>query len=298
MKKALFYGFLSAMFFSVTFILNRSMNLGGGYWVWTACLRYIISLPVLYALVCRGNGVEKVMGAIKAQPGKWVLWSTVGFGVFYLALSMASCYGESWFVAATWQLTIVTGVMMTPLFGRKIPMKNLMFSCVILVGIGLMQLDHLSGIGREGTLTAFVLILTAAIAYPLGNRKMMALCPEGMTTIQRVFGMTVCSMPVWIACAVYAGVTHGAPSGGQLVQSLTVAVVSGVIATLMFFDATNRVRKNPKQLAIIEATQSSEVIFTLIGGIALLGDAMPSAAGLVGVAVIVAGMIGNSFCQK
>lgn len=31
MKKALFYGILASFFFAFTFILNRSMNLAGGY---------------------------------------------------------------------------------------------------------------------------------------------------------------------------------------------------------------------------------------------------------------------------
>lgn len=30
-KKAMLYGLLASMFFALTFILNRSMNLGGGY---------------------------------------------------------------------------------------------------------------------------------------------------------------------------------------------------------------------------------------------------------------------------
>nr|WP_239683637.1 multidrug resistance efflux transporter family protein [Streptococcus parasanguinis] len=30
---------------------------------------------------------------------------------------MASIYGESWFVAATWQITILAGLLLNPLFG-------------------------------------------------------------------------------------------------------------------------------------------------------------------------------------
>ena len=51
MKKALGYGILASFFFAFTFILNRSMNLGGGYWLWSACLRYLFMLPMLAVLV-------------------------------------------------------------------------------------------------------------------------------------------------------------------------------------------------------------------------------------------------------
>ena len=51
MKKAMLYGLLASMFFALTFILNRSMNLGGGYWLWSASLRYLFMLPILWAIV-------------------------------------------------------------------------------------------------------------------------------------------------------------------------------------------------------------------------------------------------------
>jgi drug/metabolite transporter (DMT)-like permease len=222
------------------------------------------------------------------------LWSTVGFGLFYLPLTAASVYGESWFVAASWQLTIIAGILTTPLFGKKIPLKNVICSLVMLVGIFLLQWSHAESMQTKGMLTALLLILIAAFSYPLGNRKMMQFCPSDLSTIQRVFGMTLCSMPFWIVTAAAAGLTHGVPSSGQLVQSFVVALFSGVIATLLFFEATSLIRHNPKQLAVIEATQSGEVLFTLLGGILFLGDQMPTLTGLAGILLIVAGMICNS----
>ena len=46
--------------------------------------------------------------------------------------------------------------------------------------------------------------------------------------------------------------------------------------------------------AVWAGTQSGEVVFTLLGGILLLGDAMPSAAGFAGIALILIGMTANS----
>ena len=294
MKKALFYGILASAFFAFTFIFNRSMNLGGGYWLWGAALRYVFMLPLLFLIVWKQGGLRQVHQEIRQHPGTWLLWSTVGFGLFYMPLSMASVYGESWFVAATWQITIVCGVLLTPLFGQKIPLRNLLFSCVILAGIFLLQLSSLDGMQTSGVLTALLLIVIAGFAYPLGNRKMLQHMPAGMTTVQRVYGMTLCSMPFWIVCMLYAAVTHGGPTGGQAVQSLIVAVFSGVIATLLFFEATNLVRQNPRQLAVVEATQAGEVLFTLLGGILFLGDDLPTPAGFAGIAVILIGMVANS----
>ena len=227
MKKALLYGLLASMFFALTFILNRSMNLGGGYWLWSASLRYLFMLPMLWLLLRRQKAAAAVVKQIRCRPVVWLLWSTVGFGLFYAPLSMASCYGESWFVAATWQITIVAGVLLTPLFGSRIPVKNLLFSAVILAGIFMLQLPHLESMESSGSLKALALILIAGVCYPLGNRKMMAHCPAGFSTTQRVFGMALCRMPFWLLCSVYALFTHGLPSFGQVVQSVSVALFSG-----------------------------------------------------------------------
>lgn len=297
MKKALVYGILSSLFFAFTFIFNRSMNLSGGYWLWSASLRYLFTLPMMWILVQRQHGMSSIMKEIKTNPVRWILWSTVGFGLFYMPLTMASVYGESWFVAATWQLTIVAGVLLTPLFGKKIPVKNLACSGVILAGIFLLQVTHIRSMQTKGMAAALVLILIAAFSYPLGNRKMMTYCPASVSTVQRVFGMTLCSMPFWILMSAAAGISHGLPSAGQMLQSFVVALFSGVIATVLFFEATNLTKHNAKQLAVIEATQSGEVLFTLLGGVLFLGDKMPSPVGFLGIALIVVGMVANSLAS-
>lgn len=294
MKKALVYGILASLFFAFTFIFNRSMNLAGGYWIFSACLRYLFMLPMLWILTARRKETRAVIKDIKENKGYWILWSTVGFGLFYAPLTMASVYGESWFVAATWQVTIVAGILLTPLFGSPVPVKNLLCSGIILLGIFLLQITHFNTIGGSGFAAALFLILIAAFSYPLGNRKMMLHTASRFSTVQRVFGMTLCSMPFWLVLSVYGLAAHGLPTGGQLAQSFVVALFSGVIATLLFFEATNLVKKDMKQLAVIEATQSGEVLFTLLGGILFLGDAVPAPVGFLGILLIVGGMVGNS----
>lgn len=293
--RALWYGILGALFFAFTFIFNRSMNLSGGSWMWSASLRYFFSLPMLAVLVWRKGELASVLSDIKKAPLTWLIWSTVGFGLFYGPLSLASIYGESWFVAATWQITILAGLLLTPLFGQRVPGKQLLMTLVILLGIILIQIPYFdSGLGN-GVVRASLLILLAAFAYPLGNRKMMVHCKEDqLSTTQRVFGMTLMSTPFWLLLSVFAGVDAGLPSGGQILQSLIVAVFSGVVATLLFFEATNLVKHNHKQLAVVEATQAGEVLFTLLGGCLFLRDSLPSLLGFLGIAIVTIGIIGNS----
>ena len=291
MKKALIYGILASFFFAFTFILNRSMNLAGGYWMWAASLRYLFTFPILWIMLA---GSPSAGSAVKEAPVSWLVWSTVGFGLFYAPLTFGSVLGESWLAAATWQLTIVAGVLLTPLFGKRIPIRNLGWSVLVLAGVFMMQVPHLKRMEVRTVLFTLAPILVAAFSYPLGNRKMMALCPAGMTTLERVYGMTLCSMPFWIFMSGWAWVKAGPAGRGQVFQSLCVALFSGVIATILFFKATDLVKENPRHLAVIEATQCGEVVFTLLGGILLLKDRVPEPAGLAGIAVIVAGMVGNS----
>ena len=104
------------------------------------------------------------MSAIARAPWTWLLWSTVGFGLFYAPLSMASIYGESWFVAATWQITILAGLLLTPLFGQKIPGKQLGMTLLILLGIVLIQIPYFGrGLG-EGVVRASIIILIAVFS--------------------------------------------------------------------------------------------------------------------------------------
>ena len=73
MKKALSCGILSSLFFAFTFICIRPKK-----------------------------GIHEVLKDIRKQPGIWFIWSTVGFGFFYLPLTLGSVFGESWMTASSW----------------------------------------------------------------------------------------------------------------------------------------------------------------------------------------------------
>ena len=90
-------------------------------------------------------------------------------------------------------------------------------------------------------------VFIAAFAYPLGNRKMMSICEGRLDVYQRILGMTIASMPFWLILYFYGMVTIGSPSTEQIIQSFIVAIFSGIIATVLFFYATDKAKGNPKK---------------------------------------------------
>lgn len=302
--KEITLGILAALFFAVTFILNHSMELEGGSWLWSSSLRYFFMFPFLLAIVCFRKGLQPLVSEMKSQPRNWLIWSFIGFVLFYAPLTFASGYGPGWLVSGTWQFTIVAGVLLAPLFvtmigdikvKQKIPLISLLISCVILIGILLIQIPQANTVPLNTLLLGILPVVIAAFAYPLGNRKMMEVCGGRIDTYQRVLGMTIASLPAWITLGIYASITVGLPSTSQLIQSLIVGISSGVIATVLFFIATDRVREDQGKLAAVEATQSTEVIFVIIGEMILIGVPLPAPIALTGLGVIVIGMLLHSY---
>ncbi|WP_369381729.1 DMT family transporter [Lysinibacillus fusiformis] len=302
--KEIAIGIVASLFFAVTFILNHAMEMQGGSWLWSASLRYFFMLPFLLIIVFYRRGFSQLSTEIKAQPTAWLLWSFVGFVLFYAPLTYAAAFGPGWLVSGTWQFTIVAGVLLAPLFmtviagkkvRQKIPLVSLLISCVILVGILLIQIPQAQSVSFKSLMLGILPVIVAAFAYPLGNRKMMDVCGGRIDTFQRVLGMTIASMPAWIIMAIYALFTVGLPSTGQLFQSLLVGISSGVIATILFFIATDRVKDHQGKLAAVEATQSTEILFVIIGEVILLGIPFPNSIALAGLGVIVVGMLLHSY---
>lgn len=292
--KAIMLGTLAAFFFAFTFILNRQMDLAGGSWVWSAVLRYLFMLPILGLIVLFRGNMTGVFHSMKIRPLPWIVWSTVGFGIFYAPVCLAAKYSPAWLVAATWQITIIAGVLLTPVFHKRIPLKSLAISLLILIGIFTVQINKEESSSIREVLIGIVPVIIGAFAYPLGNRKMMEVCEGKVDTFQRVFGMTLMSMPFWTALSVFGAVKYGPPGGGQIFQSFIVAVCSGVVATVLFFRATDMVSGNMQQLAAVEATQSGEVLFALLGEILVFGVLLPDIGSIIGIILIIAGIILHS----
>ncbi|WP_033542144.1 DMT family transporter [Planococcus sp. CAU13] len=304
-------GIFSAFFFAFTFVLNASMEATGGSWIWSASLRYFFMVPFLLCIVLMRKNLRPVLNEMKKQPGKWLLWSFVGFGMFYAPLCFAAAYSPGWLIAGTWQITIISGALLAPIFFTtihtpggprkvrgKIFVRGLLMSLIILLGVALMQMEHAKQLSLENLLFGIVPILIASFAYPLGNRKMMEVCEGRLDAYQRVLGMTIASLPLWFLLSAYGIFTVGMPSGSQAFQSLLVAIFSGVIATVLFFMATDMVRGSMPKLAAVEATQSMEVLFALAGELLFLSILFPSPLSWLGIMIVILGMVLHSYVSS
>ena len=60
LMKEIMIGILAAFFFGFTFILNHSMQLDGGSWLWSASLRYLFMVPFLIAIVWLRGGFKRL----------------------------------------------------------------------------------------------------------------------------------------------------------------------------------------------------------------------------------------------
>ena len=294
--RAIVLGIIASFFFAVTFVLNARMSLVGESFVWSASLRYLFMVPMMLPVILYRKTGQKVFQEIKAAPMKWLVWSTVGFGLFYVPLCFSADYAPAWVVAAAWQFTIIAGSLLTPLFpeATKLPVRGLAMSGIIFAGIIIVEASHGAGTSWHNVLLGGVSVVIAAFAYPLGNRKMMVLCQGRLNALERVFGMTLASLPLWIVLSIIGLYTVGVPPASQVLQTAVVALSSGVIATVIFFAATDLTKGDIHDLAAVEATQSGEVVFTMLLSLVFVSPAKPSPTALIGIIMIVLGMLGHS----
>jgi drug/metabolite transporter (DMT)-like permease len=289
---------LSALFFTATYVLNRGAAVGGGHWAWTASLRYLFTLPLLLPLMPWQGGAAPVLRALRAHPGAWLAWSGVGFGLFYVCLSYAAGSGPAWLVAGSFQLTVIAGMLCAPLLYRdaraRIPRAAFAVALLVLAGVLLLQFGHFDGALDRGAWLALACVVVSAFAYPLGNRGLLLHLERhgiALNATQSVFGLTLASQPVWLAVAVHAWTQAGPPPVAQLWLAGGVALSAGVVATILFFQATGMVRDNPTALGAAEAMQAAEILFATVLGVLFLGEAAPRGAALGGAVLVMAGIV-------
>lgn len=107
-------------------------------------------------------------------------------------------------------------------------------------------------------------------------------------SFNKVWLMTMGSLPFWLILGLF--IQPKLPDLSQVTNTLLVAFLSGVIATSVFLFARERAETS-SEVAGVDATQASEVIFALVGGMVFLNNPMPSALGLAGIAIIMTGLI-------
>jgi drug/metabolite transporter (DMT)-like permease len=303
MARLVALGTLSALFFSSTFVLNRAMSLAGGHWVWTAGLRFgfMLILLVFILLVTQGRKALVDVKNIFLQHWRfWILSGSIGFGIFYSLITFSSAYAEGWIVATTWQTTILATPIVLAFFGRKVPTKGLLFTGIIFIGIVLVNIEHASDTNLRGMLYSALPVLIAAFAYPIGNQFVWEARlgenkripyinhPVLENGFARVLLLTIGSLPFWGVLFLFT--SPPPPSTGQLLSTALVALLSGVIATTIFLYARH-LCKHPYEISAVDATQSMEVVFSLIGEIVFLHGTLPGAIGLSGVALTIIGLV-------
>lgn len=289
---------LAAAFFTTTYVLNRAMATAGGHWAWSAALRYFLTLPLLLPLMPWQGGVAPVHAAIRAHPLAWLRWSAVGFVLFCCTLTYAADIAPAWLVAGSFQLTVIAGMLLAPLLytdaRRRIPRRALTLGAMVFAGVLLMQVGHFAGRLDAAAWIALLAVVVAAFAYPLGNRKLLLHLErsgETLNATQRVYGLTLMSQPWWLVVALYALAQAGWPAPAQVLLAGGVALGSGVIATVLFFQATGWVRDNPTALGAVEAMQGAEILFATALGAVVLGEAWPRGEAAVGAVLVLAGIV-------
>jgi drug/metabolite transporter (DMT)-like permease len=303
-------GILSALFFSSTFILNRAMSLAGGHWVWTASLRFAYMLCFLVLILYVRGGRQALIAVVQVFRQYWRFWimaGSIGFGIFYALITYSSVYSAGWIVATTWQTTILATPLVLVFFRRKVPTRGLMLIGLIFIGILLVNVEHAGTTSLAVMLSGALPVLGAAFAYPLGNQLVWE-AREGSNprlphitqpildnSFARVLLMTMGSVPFWLVLLVVQ--SPPAPTGGQLLSTALVALLSGVIATTIFLYARHLCRQ-PYEIAAVDATQSMEVVFSLVGEMIFLQGLLPGPLGLAGVALTLIGLVAYMYFQN
>ena len=143
----------------------------------------------------------------------------------------------------------------------------------------------------ENSTTMTMTIATVQPTSALQN--LIARIPAIETTLlqnafNKIWLMTLGSLPFWLLLGLIIRPEQPAPT--QLFNTLLVALLAGVAATSIFLYAREQAVTS-SEVAGVDSTQASEVIFALIGGILLLNNAIPSALGLVGIGLIMLGLV-------
>lgn len=297
----LIVGLLAAMFFTATFLINRAISLDGGHWYFSATLRFIyIILFVSFGFVLF-KGYDYFKSVIKEYITNikfWTISGTIGFGIFYSLICYAADYSPAWVISTTWQVTIIASLVVLSIFGKKLSKKTWIFSFVIFFGVCLVNISHIDFNNLEALILGFLPVVIAAFAYPYGNqlvweeKKRREESKEDMTLISNAFVklylLTLGSFPLWMALYFVTDATT--PSSGQLISVAMIALLSGVIATSLFLYARSKAN-TPQKIMAVDASQSAEVFFALLGEILFLNAVLPNSSGIIGIIITMIGLV-------
>lgn len=302
MLKLIVLGLLSGLFFSSTFVLNEVMSMQGGHWFWSASLRYLFMIIFLTILITLSDGINALTAIFNLFIQFlrfWVLAGSIGFGAFYALICFSADYSPGWIIAATWQFTIVASLFILLLFGRQFSRLVWFYSAIIFCGVLLINLSHATHVTLEHVLFGALPVLLAAFCYPFGNQLVWEVqhgkhnklpiinSPILKNSLSKVLLMALGSIPMWVILGLLLRPQW--PSTTQITNCALVALLSGVCATTLFIYARSKAN-SASQLAGVDATQSSEVVFALLAGIFILNSAQINWLSIIGLLLIFIGL--------
>ncbi|MCP2041239.1 drug/metabolite transporter (DMT)-like permease [Neisseria sp. HSC-16F19] len=319
MLKMLACGLLGAAFFSTSFVLYELMSVQGGHWFWSASLRCLFMLLLSLLLIVlqeqgRSRGLRQVLGLWRQQPLFWCLSGSIGLGA-YGWLAFSADHAPAWVITSTYLFTVVASLLVLALFGQRFRPRVLLYACIIFAGIVLANWGEsrarapaeMQNLWLLGALPA----LLAAFCFPIGNQlvwqaghgnpaglsgwrqKLLGRLPQIPADklgnpLHKVCLLSAGSLPLWLLLGL--AVQPPPPSAAQAGMALLVALSAGVIGTAVFLYARS-LATTPGQVAAVDATQATEIIFALIGGIILLATPLPSLVSTVGMMMIIGGLL-------
>lgn len=308
MKKVILLGLIAAFFFSNTFVINRWLNVEkNGHWYWTATLRYVYVFIFISLMTFISKGPKVYKQVIDCYLSFWHFWvfaGGVGFGLFYLALCFAASYSPGWVLATTWQLTILMTPVVIFLLGEKVPYRGIIYLLIMFTGILLVNYDEFAYISQI-ELNSIIPIAIAAFCYPLGNTLCKYACrgkyskigvnkfPASNNIFNQILMMTMGALPVlgiaWIS------INPPPPTIDQLYSTALIAILTGLIATGLFYQARKMSGDDSLKLSAVDGTQAAEAPLALFWEWLLFNGALPSEYGFLGLSFVVAGIF--LFCK-
>ena len=301
---------LAAMFFSATFLINRSISIDGGHWYWSGALRFFFTLVLMSIVIILFKGSDFLKKILLDYKNNFIFWNiagTLGFGVFYSMICFASDFSPAWMVATTWQLTIIASLFVLAFYGQKLSKKIWFFTVLIFIGICLVNFSAFNIDEFKTLIIGFVAVLIAAFAYPIGNQMVWEKKKKREETksdkievlnnaFSKVFLLTLGSFPLWIVLFFVLGIDF-LPSSGQISNVIMISFLSGVVGGSLFLYARSKANTS-KKIMMVDACQSGEVIFTLIGEIIFLNLAIPGILAFAGVVITIIGLIAITKMEK
>ena len=307
MLKLILLGIISGAFFSTTFVLNELMSVQGGHWLYSATLRYFFMILFLALILFFQGGFKRLREVLNLFFENYIFWTisgTVGFGFFYALICFAADFSPAWVIAASWQFTIVATLFVLLFFGKVFPKKIWFFSSIIFIGVCLVNLSHIDNFNISIFIYGAIPVLIASFCYPLGNQLIWESqngtgsnkistkipyikSPLLKNSFNKVMLLCLGSIPFWIVLLLF--IQPSFPSSSQVLNSSLVALFSGVIATTIFLYARG-LAKDSNEIAAVDSTQASEVIFAIFGSFLLFGTIYINSISIIGLILIMLGL--------